>query len=214
MGKLISVNVGKPVETTYKGKPISTGIYKQPVRESVYVSNVQVEGDGQADLVHHGGSEKAICVYPVEHYEYWEKKLGCELKAGAFGENFTVSGLDEKEARIGDIYQIGGIKVQVSLPRQPCFKLAKKFEVENMHLFVMENGYSGYYLRVLEEGHVTVQDDIILEHRPDHDVPVSLINRVTYKDRTDRTGLVKALLAKELNESWYHKLSKQLSALS
>ncbi|MGA9290221.1 MAG: MOSC domain-containing protein [Anaerobacillus sp.] len=213
MARLVSVNVGKPIETSYKGKSMATGIYKQPVKESVYVSKVQVEGDGQADLVHHGGSEKAICVYPIEHYTYWEKNLSRDLDAGAFGENFTVAGLDETEARIGDIYRIGGIKVQVSLPRQPCFKLAKKFEVDNMHLVVMENGYSGYYLRVLEEGHVTVGDEIKLEHRPEHDVTVSLVNRVTYTDRADREGLKKALLAKELNESWYNKLSKQLSAL-
>ncbi len=213
MAKLVSVNVGKPIETNYKGKTISTGIYKQPVSESVYVSKLQVEGDGQADLVHHGGSEKAICVYPIEHYPYWEKNLRCELKAGAFGENFTVVGMDETEARIGDIYRIGGIQVQVSLPRQPCFKLAKKFEVDNMHLFVMENGYSGYYLRVLEEGEVKAGDEITLESRPDHDVTVALVNRVTYNDRNDRAGLKKVLLAKELNENWYNKLSKQLSAL-
>ena len=213
MAKLVSLNVGKPIETSYKGKLISTGIYKQPVIESVYVSKLQVEGDGQADLVHHGGSEKAICVYPMEHYAYWEERLRCELKAGAFGENFTVAGMDETEARIGDIYRIGEIQVQVSLPRQPCFKLAKKFEVDNMHLFVMENGYSGYYLRVLEEGEVKAGDEITLESRPDHDVTVALVNRVTYNDQKDRAGLEKVLLAKELNENWYNKLSKQLSAL-
>ncbi|MDP4552471.1 MOSC domain-containing protein [Alkalihalobacillus macyae] len=211
--KLLSVNVGKPIETDYKGKHIETGIYKQSVSEKVYVSREQVEGDGQADLVHHGGSEKAICVYPIEHYSYWEEKLQCELKTGAFGENFTMSGLDEKEALIGDIYKIGETRVQVSLPRQPCFKLAKKFEVDNMHLFVMENGYSGYYLRVLEEGYVKKGDDITVEHRPTHGVTVALINRLTYHDKKDRVGLEQAMLAKELSESWYDKLSKQLSAL-
>ena len=211
--KLLSVNVGKPIETDYKGKNIETGIYKQPVSEKVYVSREQVEGDGQADLVHHGGSEKAICVYPIEHYSYWEEKLQRQLKPGAFGENFTVSGLDENAAHIGDIYKIGETRVQVSLPRQPCFKLAKKFEVDNMHLFVMENGYSGYYLRVLEEGYVKEGDDITVEHRPTHGVTVALINRLTYHDKKDRVGLEKAILAKELSESWYDKLRKQLSAL-
>ncbi|TKD69356.1 MOSC domain-containing protein [Pseudalkalibacillus hwajinpoensis] len=211
--KLLSINVGKPIETDYKGKNIETGIYKKPVSEKVYVSREQVEGDGQADLVHHGGSEKAICVYPKEHYSYWEKKLQCQLKPGAFGENFTVSGVDENEAHIGDIYRIGETRVQVSLPRQPCFKLAKKFEVDNMHLFVMENGYSGYYLRVLEEGYVKEEDDIVVEHRPSHGVTVALINRLTYHDKNDRVGLEQAMLAKELSESWYNKLSKQLSAL-
>ncbi|MBN8209969.1 MOSC domain-containing protein [Bacillus sp. NTK071] len=213
MVKLLSVNVGKPIETDYKGKNIQTGIYKQPVSEKVYVSREQVEGDGQADLVHHGGSEKAICVYPNEHYSYWEEELQCRLKPGAFGENFTFSGLDENEAHIGDIYRIGETRVQVSLPRQPCFKLAKKFEVDNMHLLVMENGYSGYYLRVLEEGYVKEEDDIVVEHRPSHGVTVALINRLTYHDKNDRVGLEQAMLAKELSESWYNKLSKQLSAL-
>ncbi|WP_394171823.1 MOSC domain-containing protein [Guptibacillus hwajinpoensis] len=211
--KLLSVNVGKPIETDYKGKNIETGIYKQSVCEKVYVSREQVEGDGQADLVHHGGSEKAICVYPIEHYSYWEEKLQRQLKPGAFGENFTMSGLDEKEALIGDIYKIGETRVQVSLPRQPCFKLSKKFEVDNMHLFVMENGYSGYYLRVLEEGYVKEGDDITVEHRPTHGVTVALINRLTYHDKKDRVGLEQAMLAKELSESWYNKLRKQLSAL-
>lgn len=211
--KLLSVNVGKPIETEYKGKNIETGIYKQPVSEKVYVSREQVEGDGQADLVHHGGSEKAICVYPFEHYSYWEEKLQIQLKPGAFGENFTVSGLDENEAHVGDIYKIGETRVQVSLPRQPCFKLAKKFEIDNMHLFVMENGYSGYYLRVLEEGDVKEGDDVTVEHRPTHGVTVSLINRLTYHDKQDRVGLEQAMLAKELSDSWYNKLKKQLSAL-
>ncbi|WP_347548909.1 MOSC domain-containing protein [Pseudalkalibacillus hwajinpoensis] len=213
MPKLVSVNVGKPIETEYKGKQIETGIYKQSVKEAVYVSSVQVEGDAQSDLVHHGGPEKAICVYSSDHYSFWEEKLRRQLVPGAFGENFTISGLDENEARIGDVYRIGEITVQVSLPRQPCYKLAKKFEIDNMHLFVMENGYSGYYLRVLEEGYVKEGDDVRIENRPTHDVTVSLINRLTYHDRSDYKGLEQAMLATELSESWYNKLRKQLDAL-
>ncbi|MCA0986721.1 MOSC domain-containing protein [Guptibacillus algicola] len=213
MKNLLSVNVGMPVEMQYKGKSMESGIIKTSTHEPLYVSTVQVEGDGQADRVHHGGPEKAICVYSYEHYPYWEEKLNRNLSPGAFGENFTVSGLDEHEARIGDVYRIGEILVQVSLPRKPCYKLASKFGVEDMAKQVTDNGFSGYYLRVLKEGYVTTGEKIIVDHRPDHDVTVAMINRLTYHDRQDRTGLEQAMLAKELSEDWYHKLSKQLSAL-
>ncbi|WP_270179962.1 MOSC domain-containing protein [Alkalihalobacillus sp. CinArs1] len=213
MKNLISVNVGKPVEISYKGNVMESGIIKTSTHEPVYVSTVQVEGDGQADRVHHGGPEKAICVYPYEHYPYWEEKLSRKLSPGAFGENFTISGLDENEARIGDIYCIGEILVQVSLPRKPCYKLASKFRVDDMVKQVTDNGFSGYYLRVLQEGYVSAGEKVSIHKRPDHDVSVAMVNRLTYHDRKDRKGLEQAMLAKELSEDWYNKLNKQLSAL-
>lgn len=211
--KLLSVNVGKPVEMSYKGKPMESGIQKTPAQDSLYVSKVQIEGDGQADRIHHGGPEKAICAYPYEHYTYWEEKLSRKLSPGAFGENFTISGLQEHEARIGDVYSVGEVLVQVSLPRKPCYKLASKFGVDDMAKQVTDNGFSGYYLRVLQEGYVTSGDEIKIEQRPDHDVTVALINRLMFHDKTDREGLKEAMQAKELSEDWYNKLNKLLSAL-
>lgn len=157
---IVSVNVGKPVTVEYKGKPLQTGIYKQQVEGNIFVGSEQMTGDGQADLVNHGGPDKAVCVYPYEHYSHWEKELDRKLDYSAFGENLTVMGLFESEVYIGDVYQVGEVVLQVSQPRYPCFKLAQKHGVTNLPARVIETGYSGFYLRVLQEGHLSVASTI------------------------------------------------------
>ncbi len=132
--EIVSLNVGKPKVMNNNGKEVLSGIYKTPVDKLLYLSKLNFEGDQQADLVHHGGVDKAICVYPFEHYSYWEKDLNLTLNYGAFGENLTVKGMTEDRVHIGDIFQLGSAIVQVSQPRQPCFKLAKRYNIKDLPL--------------------------------------------------------------------------------
>jgi MOSC domain-containing protein YiiM len=125
--RIFSLNVGLPSAQLYEGREIITGGAKKPVpRAMLRFGNL--EGDGQADLVNHGGLEKAVCVYPFDHYPYWNRQLRRYLKPGAFSENITISGAIETEVCVGDVFQIGGAMVQVSQPRMPCTKLAGKNE--------------------------------------------------------------------------------------
>ncbi len=158
---IVSVNTGKPVTVEYMGKPLTTGIYKYPVEGDIFVGSTQMEGDGQADLRNHGGPDKAVCVYSYEHYAYWEQELDRQLDHSAFGENLTVTGLLETEVCIGDIFEIGDVVVQVSQPRFPCFKISSKHAVKDFPARVLDTGYSGFYLRVLQEGHLSKESAIV-----------------------------------------------------
>ena len=125
--ELLSVFVGQPREVTYRGKPVLTGIFKEKVDGPVRVGKLNLEGDRQADLRVHGGVDKAVYAYPVEHYQYWrEARPDLEFGSGMFGENLSLSGVDEKTVNIGDTFRIGSAEFQVSVPRMPCFKLGIK----------------------------------------------------------------------------------------
>ncbi|MWV46527.1 MOSC domain-containing protein [Paenibacillus sp. HJL G12] len=170
--RIISVNVGKPITVDYQGKPLVTGIHKQPVEGPVFVGCTQMDGDGQADLKNHGGPDKAICVYPFEHYAYWEQQFGKKLDYAAFGENLTVMGFLENEVNIGDVYEIGEVVVQVSQPRFPCFKISSKHGIKEFPARVLDTGYSGFYLRVLQVGSLTGTSQVI--KRESHPMQVSV----------------------------------------
>lgn len=163
--KIVSINVAKPKTVLYKGKEVSTGIFKKPVEHPVYLSFLNFEGDGQANLVHHGGKDKAVCAYSYEHYSYWEKKLGRSLEYGSFGENLTMIGMVEEEVCIGDIFQLGEALVQVSQPRQPCYKLSIKLSVQDLPNQIQNTGFTGFYCRVLQEGWVEKNSPVRLISR-------------------------------------------------
>lgn len=159
--EIISLNVGRPVTVDYRGKPLETGIYKKPVQGSVQLHTLGFEGDGQADLKHHGGPDKAVCAYPLEHYSYWEQQLGKKLEYSAFGENITTTGLLETQVCIGDVYEIGTTLLQVSQPRYPCFKLSQKHGPADLPAQVLDTKYSGFYFRVIREGEISAGDLIV-----------------------------------------------------
>lgn len=209
--QLLSLNVGKPAVLQYNGKPVETGIYKQPREGKVYLSSIQLDGDGQADLVNHGGKDKAVCVYCVEHYPYWKKELNAELPFGAFGENFTVSGMVESEVHIGDIFEIGEALVQVSLPRQPCFKLGIRHNKPDFPLQVQNTGFTGYYLRVLREGAVTSGLSFRIAQRHQAALSVAEVNRLKYHDKYDLAGIAALLEVEELAEGWRESFRKRLA---
>lgn len=198
---IVSLNVGKPVTVEYQGKPLSTGIYKQPVEGPVFLSRENFAGDGQADLVHHGGVDKAVCAYPFEHYEYWKSSLGKEMLLASFGENLTLKGMLEDQVCIGDIFRIGGAVVQISQPRYPCFKLSQKHGVKDMPTRVLNTGYSGFYFRVLEEGEVSADSPLTrLEAHP-KGVTVREVFLMMANGRKDEHGLTRMLELEELSAS-------------
>lgn len=132
-----------------------SGIFKEPVKGSVWLGTTNLAGDGQADLKHHGGPEKAVFAYPIEHYAYWQQELGpYQISPGGMGENFLLENLTEEMLAIGDTFQIGEAIVQVSQPRQPCWKPARRFKVKNLALLLQNTGRTGWYFRVLKEGNV------------------------------------------------------------
>jgi MOSC domain-containing protein YiiM len=208
-----AVNIGKSKKVVYKGKEIVTGIYKHSVESPVYLTTNYVEGDEQADLVHHGGKDKAVCVYPYEHYNYWKEHLKSSFHYGAFGENLTTVGLLEKEACIGDIYQLGEAVVQISQPRQPCYKLAAKHKVDDLALLVQKTGFTGFYFRVLTEGYVAKDSKMILIKKHPKKVTVSFANEIMHHDKDNVEGIQLLLEIDELSSDWKKTFLKRLAKI-
>lgn len=208
--EILSINIGKPQLIPYKNKEITTGIHKQPTDETLFLSWENFKGDGQADLVHHGGREKAVCVYPFEHYAYWEQELGQALTYGAFGENLTLRGLVEAEVCIGDIFELGEAIVEVSQPRQPCFKLSVKYDRPDMPLIVQETGYTGFYFRVLREGFVDKSDKLKQIFAHPQAITVAYANRIMHQEKDHIAGIRKLLEVDKLSVSWRATLLKRL----
>lgn len=161
MANLISIQIGEPefypanAQSSLASKPWLTGFFKTPVTGSVQIGPTGIQGDGQADLISHGGEDKAICAYPSEHFEYWNTFLDHtdeKVHAGGFGENFTTAGLHEDDICIGDQFRVGTVIVEVSQPRQPCWKLARRWDRKSMTPEVQRTGKTGWYFRVIEPG--------------------------------------------------------------
>jgi MOSC domain-containing protein YiiM len=182
--RIISLNVGLPSTQRYEGREFITGGAKQPVPRAV-LRFTNFDWDRQADQVNHGGLEKAVCVYPFDHYPYWSRQLGRDLKPGAFSENLTVSGAIETEVCVGDVFRIGEAMVQVSQPRMPCAKLAGKNASKMLPKLMANVGYTGFYMRVLSEGLVATGDgfDLIRAH-PDR-ITIAEVNSIIYEKSYD-----------------------------
>ena len=155
--KIISVNAGGPRDVAWRGRIVRTSIWKNPVDGRVRVRALNIDGDEQSDLSVHGGEDKAVYVYPSEHYAFWG-----DFPWGAFGENFTTEGLLEHDVRIGDRLRAGSAEFVVTQPRFPCYKLGIRFGSEKMIVRFLRSGRSGFYLAVLREGDVAAGDEIAL----------------------------------------------------
>lgn len=201
--KLVSVNVGLPREVSWKGKTVSTGIFKQPVSGRVMVRSLNLDGDAQADLTVHGGLDKAVYVYPFEHYEYWRGELlNTNLPLGIFGENFTTTGLRETEVNIGDCFQIGAVKLMVTQPRLPCYKLGIRFGQPDMVKRFLASQRTGFYLRVLQEGEVGIGDTLELVSRDDNKITVADIIQLYVREKSDSELLHRVAQLEALPQSW------------
>ena len=159
--KLLSVNVGLPREIDVGGHTVRTSIWKNPVSGRVHVSTLNLDGDQQSDLTVHGGVDKAVYLYPSEHYSYWRTELpGVELPWGVFGENFSAEGILEDQIRIGDRLRVGSAEFVVTQPRMPCFKLGIRFNRRDIIKRFLASKHTGFYLAVLREGEVGQGDEI------------------------------------------------------
>src|SRR5437660_5266981 len=159
--KLVSVNTGLPRNVTWHGKNVTTAIYKQPVEGRVALRKLNLDGDRQADLSVHGGENKAVYCYPIEHYGHWAKELsGRPLPIAIFGENFTTDGLQEDLCYLGDHLSIGSAEVVVTQPRLPCYKLGIRFQSDDMVKRFLASGRTGFYFAVTREGEVGATDEI------------------------------------------------------
>ena len=198
--QVIAVCVGLPREVSWKGKPVTTGIFKQPVAGRVRMRSLNLDGDQQADLTVHGGIEKAIYAYPMEHYAYWRQELPDQpLPWGTFGENLTIEGLSETTVNIGDRFRIGTAEVMVTQPRFPCFKLNLKFGRDDMVKRFLDSCLSGIYFSVVQEGEVGAGDAIEPVSRDENNVTVtdivSIYRREADHDLVRRAVQVPALAA-------------------
>lgn len=209
--EILSLNVGMPTQVQFQQKDVSTGIFKTATCEALYLSYLNFEGDGQGDLVHHGGREKAVCAYPYEHYPFWENELKIPLEYGALGENLTIRGLLETDVCIGDIFELGKAIVQVSQPRQPCYKLTIRHGVPDMLLKVQQTGYTGFYFRVLAEGVVSKDDGLSLLHRHPKEITVSFANRIMHREKDNIEGIKQILEVEELSLNWRNTFLKRLA---
>jgi MOSC domain-containing protein YiiM len=167
---VLSVQVGLPAEhgaDVISTTPWQSGIVKLPVDGPVWLDTLNLADDGQHDLVNHGGPWRAVLAYGAAHYPVWQAELAREhLPYGAFGENFTVSVATEDDVCLGDIYAVGAVRVQVSQPRAPCWKLARRWEIKDLAAQVEAKGWGGWYHRVLQTGFVQAGDDYTLLERP------------------------------------------------
>ncbi len=208
--RVVSLNVGLPRSLAHGGGEVRSGIFKSPIRGAVRFGETGLEGDGQADTEHHGGPDKAVCVYAAEHLPYWRERLGLSLEPGAFGENFSTEGLVETEVRIGDVYRVGTAVAQVSQPRIPCFKLAARHGVKELALWVRETGFTGYYLRCLEPGEVRAGDEVLPVEGAERGFTIAEANRVMHGDGQDAASIERLLATPALSAEWNRMLEIRL----
>jgi MOSC domain-containing protein YiiM len=203
MARLLSLNVGFPRDVEWRGRTVRTAIWKDPVQGRRRVKRLNVEGDGQADLRGHGGEQRAVFVYQIESYRYWENRLGRrDFTHGQFGENFTIEGLPDDEVCIGDRYRIGTALFEVTQPRVTCYRVGIRTNEPQMAAFLTSSGRPGFYLRVLEEGEVGAGDPIELVSRGPERMTVAEVNALLYGSRHPRDRLERALRIPALSPGW------------
>ena len=214
MPTLVSVNVGLPREVTWKGQRVTTGIFKEPVAGPVHLRRHNLDGDRQADLSVHGGSTKAVYVYPTRHYDYWRRELeNIDLAWGAFGENLTVEGVDEEAIHVGDEFRVGSARVVVTEPRMPCSKLGVRFDRADMVKRFLKSQRTGFYFGVVEEGVVQAGDSLepVVEHIDR--LRVADVTRLYTTEKTNEALLGKAISVEALSASWRGYFEHQLEKL-
>jgi MOSC domain-containing protein YiiM len=207
-----SLNIGLPRTEVFFGKEVRTGFCKSPAAGPARLTKLGFEGDGAADREHHGGADKAVCVYSTEHHSYWESVLGIKLPPAPFGENLSVSGLQEDDICIGDVFRAGTAFLQISQPRQPCRTLAARYGRNDMLKFMVDSGLTGFYFRVLEEGTVKERDELILRERDSRGVTISFASNIYHHDRRNGGAVERVLSVPALSESWrrsFHKLREK-----
>src|SRR6516225_7625660 len=203
MARLLSVTVGLPRDIEWKGRVVHTGIWKNPVGGRCRVRRLNLEGDGQGDLAGHGGEQRAVFVYQIESYRYWQEHLKrTDFVYGQFGENFTIEGLPDDAAYIGDRYQIGSTLFEVTQPRVTCYRVGIRMSEPRMPALLTGSGRPGFYFRVLQEGEVGAGDEIVKVGEAKERMTVAEINALLYSRDHPRDRLERALRIEALSPGW------------
>ncbi len=177
-------------------------------------SGDELEGDGQADLKHHGGVDKAVLAYSADHYPKWRDELQMpDMPGGAFGENLTIAGCNEESVCIGDIFRTGKVTFEVSQPRQPCWKLARRWRLHELTGWVVQNGRTGWYLRVLEQGWIEAGMAIALIERPNPAWSIARANEIMHHHNTDLALTLELADVPSLSDSWVEDLRERAGRL-
>ena len=215
--QLLSIQVGLPqtltsqVEIGPTQKLWTTAFFKQPVTGAAWVGKTNIVGDGQASSTH-GGLEKAVCVYPWEHYSFWQGELNLpELACGAFGENFTMQGVLEDEVCIGDLFSFGEAVLQISQPRPPCWRLSRRWQIKDFAIRMEETGRAGWYCRVMKEGYVEAGTGVELLDRPYGEWSVSVANDLMYSNGRSEDEVRALASCDMLSEGWREGLMGKMA---
>ena len=215
---LLSIQVGQP--TTYlddlpsSQQPWTTAFFKSPVVGTVFVTRTGLTGDAQADLKHHGGVDKAVLAYAASHYALWRQELATtNFCCGGFGENLTIEGLTEHTVCIGDVWSLGETLLQVSQPRQPCWKLARHWQIKELTALVVANCRTGWYLRVLREGTIAAGQSLTLQKRPQPQWSVAKAHDIMHHRKDDVALSTELANLPELSTAWQEELRKRSASV-
>lgn len=209
--KIISTNIAKPAIIEWRGQKVETGIFKYALEGPIFLGTDDVANDHVIDRRYHGGLDKACYLYSADHYPFWQNKYpNQDWKWGMFGENLTISGLNESEIRIGDRFQIGNVVVQVTQPRQPCFKLGVRFGDQSVVSDFWTLPYPGVYVRVLSQGEVQTGDEMVLIERDPESLSVSQVFSIFNRNNENLELIQKAIVEPFIAESCRRDIEKLL----
>src|SRR3984893_17124339 len=211
MAQLLSVTVGLPREIEWKGKTVLTAVWKDAVRGRRRVGRLNIDGDGQGDLAGHGGEQRAVFVYQIDSYRYWERELSRgDFVYGQFGENFTVEGLGDDQVCIGDRYQIGSAVFEVTQPRVTCFRVGIRMDDPRMPALLVSHHRPGFYFRVLTEGTVEAGQEIIKVASGPEGMTVAETDALLYLPGHPRQQILRALRIPALSGGWENSVQEML----
>lgn len=218
MPTVVSIQIGQPTDYLHEGqvdgkdRAWTTAFFKQPVAGPIWVGRTNIDGDRQADLVNHGGPDKAALAYSADHYPYWRAHLGLpEMPHGGFGENLTITGLDEMGVCIGDTWRAGQVVFQVTQPRQPCWKMSRRWRIADLAKQVIAIGKSGWYLRILVEGEISSGVAMELVARPHPAWTVARASDLFHHRKDDLAATAELAAVPELSAAWRESLQSRLS---
>jgi len=213
MARLLSVNVGLPRDIAWNGRTVHTAIWKDPVLGRCRVGRLNLEGDGQGDLAGHGGEQRAVFVYQIESYRYWQERLKrTAFVHGQFGENFTIEGLPDEAVSIGDRYRIGTALFEVTQPRVTCYRVGIRMNEPRMPALLTSSGRPGFYFRILQEGEVGAGDEIVKVGEAGERMTVTEINALLYSPNHPRDQLERALRIRALSPGWHRSFEALLQS--
>jgi MOSC domain-containing protein YiiM len=211
--RVVSLNVGKPREIKWRGRVVTTGIFKDPVTDVRAVRRFNIDGDGQADLTVHGGKDKAIYAYPIEHYDFWRNEWArADYPWGLFGENLSTNGLLEDTVCIGDEFRVGTARLVVTQPRMPCYKLGIRFGDPEIIERFLKSRRPGIYFGIVDEGQIGPGDSIELVSTDPRRLSVVEVLDLILDSSPSEDRLRRALSVPSLADDWRKEFTKQLDA--